>query len=78
MELSARISAGKLAAKVGSRMRVLVNSVGPDGAIARGPGDAPEIDGVVKIARPGKCAAGEFLEVTITGSDAYDLTARPA
>ncbi len=78
MEAAARISAEKLAAKVGTRMRVLVDSIGADGAIARGPGDAPEIDGVVKIANAGKCAPGDFLDVTITGSDAYDLTARIA
>jgi ribosomal protein S12 methylthiotransferase len=78
MEVAARISQEKLAAKVGSRMRVLVDQVTPEGAIARGPGDAPEIDGVVKIASPGTCAPGDLLDVTITGSDAYDLTARVA
>jgi ribosomal protein S12 methylthiotransferase len=75
MEAAARISAAKLAAKLGKRMRVLVDEVGPGGAVARGPGDAPEIDGVVRIAQPGACKPGDFLDVVVTGSDAYDLEA---
>ena len=75
METAARISTAKLAAKVGSRMRVLVDEVGAHGAVARGPGDAPDIDGVVRIAQAGECAPGDFLDVTITGSDAYDPVA---
>ncbi|GIK35645.1 MAG: ribosomal protein S12 methylthiotransferase RimO [Gammaproteobacteria bacterium] len=75
MEAAARISAAKLAAKIGRRMRVLVDEVGPGGAVARGPGDAPEIDGVVRIAEPGAGKPGDFLDVVITGSDAYDLEA---
>ena len=49
MELASGISAEKLAAKVGRRMRVLVDMVGEEGAIARSAADAPEIDGTVKI-----------------------------
>ena len=78
MEAAARISTAKLAAKIGKRMRVLVDELGPEGAVARGPGDAPEIDGVVRIAAPGRCKPGDFLEVIVTGSDAYDLQARLA
>ncbi len=78
MEAAARISAARLAAKVGRRMRVLVDEVGAGGAIARSPGDAPEIDGVVRIGKPGPCKPGDFLDVVITGSDAYDLDARLA
>jgi len=76
MELAARISAEKLAAKVGRRMRVLVDAVGDEGAIARSAADAPEIDGSVRIARPGRLEAGEFADVEITAADAYDLEAR--
>jgi ribosomal protein S12 methylthiotransferase len=78
MRAAARISAGKLAARKGSRMRVLVDRIEEDGAVARSPGDAPEIDGVVRIAAPGRCAPGDFLDVVVTGADAYDLTARRA
>ena len=76
MELAGAISAGKLAAKVDRTMRVLVDTVDEDGAVARSSADAPEIDGVVRIPRPGRLKAGDWADVTITGSGAYDLTAR--
>jgi ribosomal protein S12 methylthiotransferase len=80
MEVAAAISEEKLAAKVGRRMRVLVDQVDEDeGAIARSEADAPEIDGVVRIAKPGKkLKAGDWAEVQIIGADAYDLTAKIA
>ena len=76
MELAGAISAGKLEAKVDRTMRVLVDTVDEDGAVARSSADAPEIDGVVRIPRPGRLKAGDWADVTITGSGAYDLTAR--
>jgi ribosomal protein S12 methylthiotransferase len=78
MELAASISAEKLAAKVGRRMRVLVDAVDEHGAVARSTADAPEIDGTVRIARPGKLVPGDWADVEITGSDDYDLAARIA
>jgi ribosomal protein S12 methylthiotransferase len=79
MTLAGAISAERLAAKVGRSMRVLVDTIDADGtAVARSPADAPEIDGIVRIPRPGRLAAGDWADVTITGSSAYDLTARPA
>jgi ribosomal protein S12 methylthiotransferase len=57
-------------------MRVLVDAVTDEGAIARSSADAPDIDGVVRIARPGKLAAGDWADVEITAADAYDLTAK--
>jgi ribosomal protein S12 methylthiotransferase len=78
MERAGEISAEKLAAKVGRRMRVLVDMVGDEGAIARSAADAPEIDGTVKILKPGKLKAGDWAEVEVTGADDYDLTARLA
>jgi ribosomal protein S12 methylthiotransferase len=78
MQVAARLSAGKLAAKVGRRMRVLVDAVGEDGAIARSAADAPEIDGTVRIPRPGRLRSGDWAEVEVTAADAYDLTARVA
>jgi ribosomal protein S12 methylthiotransferase len=76
MELSAAISARKLAAKVGRKMRVLVDTLDGDGAVARSSADAPEIDGVVRIARPGKLKPGDWADVEVTAADAYDLTAK--
>jgi ribosomal protein S12 methylthiotransferase len=76
MRKSAQISAERLAAKVGNKTRVLVDSIDGTTAIARSEGDAPEIDGVVRIARGGKLKIGEFVDVEITGSSDHDLSAR--
>jgi ribosomal protein S12 methylthiotransferase len=80
MEVAAAISAEKLASRVGQRMQVLVDHVDPEeGAIARSAADAPEIDGVVRIAKPGrKLQAGDWAHVQVTGADAYDLRAKIA
>jgi ribosomal protein S12 methylthiotransferase len=78
MRKSAAISAAKLAGKVGQRMRVLVDAHDGGTAIARSMADAPEIDGVVRIARGAKLPVGEFAEVEITGSGDHDLEARVA
>ena len=75
MQKSAAVSAAKLAAKVGRRMRVLVDAIDGNTAIARSEGDAPEIDGTVRIARGGKLKVGEFADVEITGSGEHDLEA---
>lgn len=76
MERAAAISAGRLARHVGTRMRVLVDAVSEAGAIARSEADAPDIDGVVRIAVPGRLRPGDWADVEITSSDTYDLTAR--
>jgi len=76
MERAAAISAGRLARRVGTRTRVLVDAVGEQDAIARSEADAPEIDGVVRIAAPGGLQPGDWADVEITGSDTYDLSAR--
>ncbi len=76
MERAAAISARRLARRVGTRMRVLVDAVGDDGAVARSEADAPEIDGVVRIAAADGLRPGDWAEVEITASDTYDLHAR--
>ena len=76
MELAARISARRLRARVGRRLRVLVDRLEGPTAIARSTADAPEIDGVVRFAAGPGALPGEFVDVEVTGSDAYDLTAR--
>jgi ribosomal protein S12 methylthiotransferase len=77
MERSAEISAKRLAAKVGRKLRVLVDAIEDGVAIARSSADAPEIDGVVRVAPARALRAGEWADVQVTGSDAYDLEARP-
>jgi len=76
MERAAVISAQRLAAKVGRKMRVLVDEVDNDVAIARSEADASRDDGVVRIAKAGKLRAGDWADVEITDADDYDLTAR--
>ena len=78
MELAAAISAEKLAAKVGRRMRVLVDTADDTVAIARSGADAPEIDGVVRIHKGAGLQTGDWADVIITDSDAYDLVGIPA
>ena len=78
MEVQAGISREKLAAKVGSKMIVLVDAVEEEAIIARGPGDAPEIDGNVILPPEWDLEPGDFVEVEITGSDEHDLFAEPA
>ncbi|MEA3154191.1 MAG: ribosomal protein methylthiotransferase [Betaproteobacteria bacterium] len=75
MAVQERISAARLKQKVGKTLTVLVDELTEDGAIARSAADAPEIDGVVHVARSRKLKAGEFAEVRITHSDVHDLFA---
>jgi ribosomal protein S12 methylthiotransferase len=76
MQKAGEISAARLSRRIGTNCRVLVDAVEGGVAIARTTGDAPEIDGVVRIQQPGKLRAGEFAEVQLTGADTYDLLAR--
>ncbi len=77
MEVQAQISAEKLAQKVGQRMIVLVDEVSGESIRARGPGDAPEIDGCVLLPPEWELEPGDFVEVEITGATDHDLLAEP-
>jgi len=77
MEKQAAISAAKLAAKVGQTMPVLIDAVDESGAVARGPGDAPEIDGVVYLPGVTDVQPGDFVEVEIVETDEHDLWGQP-
>jgi ribosomal protein S12 methylthiotransferase len=57
-------------------MRVLVDGVDKGTAIARSEADAPEIDGVVHIRNAKSLRPGDWADVEIISSDAYDLHAR--
>jgi ribosomal protein S12 methylthiotransferase len=76
MERAAAISARRLARRVGTRMRVLVDSIDGEAALARSEADAPEIDGVVRIAGAHGLRPGDWADVKIISSDTYDLSAR--
>ena len=75
MAAQARISAARLARRVGTTMSVLVDAHEGRTAIARSAADAPEIDGVVRIANGGKLAVGAFARVKVTGATEHDLRA---
>jgi ribosomal protein S12 methylthiotransferase len=75
METQAEISHAKLQEKVGKTMKVLVDGMDGSIAVARGPGDAPEIDGLVLVKGAKGVKPGDFLEVKITSADEHDLHA---
>ena len=79
MELTARISAEKLAAKVGKSLDVLVDSVDKEtgGATGRSKADAPEIDGEVHLRDAGGLNPGDIVSVQIEDSDEHDLFGVP-
>ena len=63
MAVSARISAEKLAAKVGSTIDVLIDAVDEEtgGATGRSKADAPEIDGEVHLRDAGGLQPGDIV-----------------
>jgi ribosomal protein S12 methylthiotransferase len=77
MALSARISAEKLAAKVGKTLDVLIDAVEGEGATGRSKADAPEIDGEVHLRDAGHLAPGDIVSVTVEDSDEHDLFGVP-
>jgi ribosomal protein S12 methylthiotransferase len=78
MALSARISAEKLAAKVGSIIDVLIDRAdGEGGATGRSKADAPEIDGEVHLRDAGGLRAGDIVSARVEDSDEHDLFGVP-
>ncbi len=75
MGRQAEISEAKLADKIGSVQRCLVDAVDGDLAIARSMADAPQIDGLVQIQNGLEAGLqpGQFVDVQIMGSDEHDL-----
>jgi ribosomal protein S12 methylthiotransferase len=80
MEVTERISAAKLAAKVGRTLPVIIDEVGePDedgdiGATGRSQADAPEIDGAVYLRNvPATLQPGDIVQASIEDADAHDL-----
>ena len=80
METTARISAAKLAAKIGRHLPVIIDDVGEAdedgdiGATGRSQSDAPEIDGQVLLRGvPADLAVGDIAEARIEDADEHDL-----
>jgi ribosomal protein S12 methylthiotransferase len=81
MMVQAEISAAKLQQKIGRTIKVLVDEVGKDSAVARSAADAPEIDGTVLISYENladgqKLRPGQFVDVVVESADEHDLHAR--
>jgi len=78
MARQSAISAAKLQARVGEEIQVLVDQVMADGsAIARSAGEAPDVDGVVRVEGAEALVAGEFTWVEIIDAQDHDLLAVP-
>ncbi|WP_306045012.1 30S ribosomal protein S12 methylthiotransferase RimO [Nioella sp. MMSF_3534] len=77
MEKSQAISEAKLAAKVGTRLEVIVDEVDEEGATCRTKADAPEIDGNLFIDEGFEgLNPGDIVEVEVDETSEYDLWGR--
>ncbi len=79
MAKAEEISIQRLAKKVGKRVQVLIDRIDESGGIGRTIGDAPEIDGLVRIlpaSKPSKrYRVGEIIRATVISSQGHDLIA---
>jgi len=78
MAVQAKVSAQRLARRVGETLTVLVDGHEGRSAIARSAADAPEIDGTVRVANGAGLPIGSFARVNVTGASEHDLSARLA
>ena len=79
MEKAQAISEAKLAAKVGTRLEVIVDEVDDEAATCRTKADAPEIDGHLFIDQGFEgLAPGDILTVEVEEAGEYDLWGRRA
>ena len=73
------ISIKRLAKKIGKRVQVLIDRVDESGGIGRTIGDAPEIDGLVRVLPANKPSkryrTGEIIRATVVSSQGHDLIA---
>ena len=79
MAKAEEISIKRLANKIGKRIQVLIDRVDESGGIGRTIGDAPEIDGLVRVlpaSKPSKrYRAGEIIRAMVISSQGHDLVA---
>jgi ribosomal protein S12 methylthiotransferase len=79
MAKAEEISIKRLEKRVGKRIQVLIDRIDGDGGIGRTVGDAPEIDGLVRVLPPSKPSkryrVGEFVRATVISSQGHDLIA---
>lgn len=74
------ISVNRLKSRVGKRLPILIDRVDETGGIGRTAGDAPEIDGIVRILpvnKPSKrYRVGDFVRATVIDAQGHDLIAQ--
>ena len=80
MAKAEEISIQRLTKKIGKRIQVLIDRVDESGGIGRTIGDAPEIDGLVRVlpaSKPSKrYRAGEIIRAMVISSQGHDLVAK--
>jgi len=77
MQMQQKISASRLATRVGTDIDVIVDSVTPDSIVGRSKGDAPEIDGSVYLPVDAILEPGDIVSARVEHADSYDLWADP-
>lgn len=79
MAKAEEISIKRLGKKVGKRVQILIDRVDESGGIGRTIGDAPEIDGLVRVLPPSKPSkryrVGDIIRATVISSQGHDLIA---
>ena len=79
MAKAEEISINRLSKKIGKRVQVLIDRVDESGGSGRTIGDAPEIDGLVRVLPPSKPSkryrTGEIIRATVISSQGHDLIA---
>ena len=79
MAKAEEISIKRLAKKIGQRIQVIIDRVDESGGVGRTIGDAPEIDGLVRVLPPSKLSkryrVGEIIKVRVISSQGHDLIA---
>jgi ribosomal protein S12 methylthiotransferase len=75
MTVQRALSRERLAARVGTTVEALVDDYGPlpGDLVARTRGDAPEIDGVIRLSSDGTVKIGDVVAARVLASDDHDL-----
>ena len=78
MQVQSEISAARLAKKIGTVQKVIIDEPeDEDGvAIGRTMADAPEIDGIIYVTTDTHLKPGDMVNVKVTANEEYDLVGR--
>ena len=78
METQQKVSAQISRAKIGRRVKAIVDEVGPSVSKGRTMADAPQIDGTIHIASHRRLRVGDIVDVKVERAEAYDLSGTAA